>query len=55
MTEITIQDITGRIVYHQETATDDKVEIDLKSQPKGMYFIRAKAGEKILNKKLVIQ
>jgi hypothetical protein len=48
-------DLTGRVVYQTVTSNLDKAEIDLSDQPKGMYFIRIKSGEMVVNRKVVIQ
>lgn len=53
--EIFVTDITGRVVYQTSSSNQDKTEIDLTGQPKGMYFIRVKAGEMAVNRKVVIQ
>lgn len=54
-TEILVTDITGRVVYQTITANSDKAEIDLTDQQKGMYFVRVKSGEMMVNRKVVIQ
>ncbi|MEZ5084077.1 MAG: T9SS type A sorting domain-containing protein [Bacteroidales bacterium] len=55
ISDITIKDITGRIVYQKKPITAEKIEIDMKNQPKGIYFLSAGAGEMIWNEKLVIR
>jgi hypothetical protein len=54
-TEIFVTDITGRIVYQTITSNLDKTEIDLTDQPNGMYFVRVKAGELVVNGKVIVQ
>ena len=53
--ELQIMDLTGRIIYNRQLTLIEKIEIDLSGQPKGIYFLRVKSEEKLLNKKLVIQ
>ena len=45
--ELQVMDLTGRIVYESQPAITEKFEIDLSGQPKGMYFVRVKSGEKV--------
>ena len=40
--ELQVIDLTGRIVYERQAAFNEKFEIDLSGQQKGMYFLRVK-------------
>ena len=51
-TKVKIYDITGEIIYQSEIRNS---EIDLSAKPKGFYFLQMRSGEKIFNKKLIIQ
>jgi hypothetical protein len=53
--EIRIIDLAGKIIFESSNEMTSKTEIDLKDQPKGMYFIRIKAGELVMNRKVIIQ
>jgi hypothetical protein len=53
--ELQVMDLTGRVVYQTVTSNLDKAEIDLSDHPKGMYFIRIKSGEMVVNRKVIIQ
>ena len=53
--ELQVMDLTGRIVYEIQTAISERFEIDLSGQPKGMYFVRIKAGQNVMNRKVIIQ
>jgi hypothetical protein len=53
--ELQVMDLTGRIVYERKQAIRETIEIDLSNQPKGMYFLQFKFGEKEINRKVIIQ
>jgi hypothetical protein len=54
-TEIQLMDLTGRIVYEKHLVITEKFEIDLSGNQKGMYFLRVKAREMVMNRKVIIQ
>ncbi|MBM3435156.1 MAG: T9SS type A sorting domain-containing protein [Bacteroidetes bacterium] len=53
--EIRVMDLTGRQVLEEKATTTGKREIDLANKPKGIYFVRLKAGDMVMNKKVIIQ
>jgi hypothetical protein len=52
-TNIVIKDQMGKIVF-QKLAYEETIKLDLSELSKGMYFIRAKSEEGIINRKLII-
>ena len=57
-TVIKVFDITGREIYEEMLSNFDGVysgTIDISKHPKGTYFIQIAQGEKVLNKKVMIQ
>jgi hypothetical protein len=54
-TEMQVIDLTGRTDYSGQSKKTGRMEIDLSGQPKGMYFVRVKTGDKFLIRKIVIQ
>jgi len=52
--KIEVVDLMGSVVYENQALTT-KTEINLSDQPKGLYFVRLKAGEEIMTSKLIIQ
>ncbi|MEZ5198944.1 MAG: choice-of-anchor L domain-containing protein [Bacteroidales bacterium] len=53
--EITVRDLAGKIVYSGNCVRANHIRIDFSQQPKGVYFIQFKTGEKVWNEKLVLQ
>ena len=53
ISKIEILNVLGEKIYQSEIS--NREPINLSQQPKGIYFIEMKMGEKIYNKKLVIQ
>jgi hypothetical protein len=52
--ELQVMDLTGRIIFQTSISSQDKTEIDLTDQPKGMYFVRVKSAEGLFTEKIVI-
>jgi hypothetical protein len=52
--EIKIMDLTGKVVFESSNEMTGITEIDLTNQSKGMYFIRVKAREMVVNRKLIV-
>jgi hypothetical protein len=53
--ELQVMDLTGRVLYERQSANTERFEIDLSGQQKGMYFVRVKAGESVMNGNLVLK
>ncbi len=52
---IDIVNARGEIVYHQEVTNEtDKLSVDLKNEPAGIYMVRVQMGEKTINKKITL-
>lgn len=52
ISRIEIINVLGETIYQSETG---KTEVNLSQQPKGIYYIEIKMGEKIYTEKLIIQ
>ena len=52
---IKVFDVTGRIVYERADSGNGKLEIDLRGQAKGIYFLRVNSGKSAFSEKLVIE
>lgn len=50
---VSISDITGRVIYTQQ-AKHNTLHIPVKQWGSGMYFVKIKSGESVVNKKIVI-
>ncbi len=55
LSELSITDLTGRLVYQNTVTLTNKIEIDLGDKQKGMYFLQVKAENKTLNRKIIIR
>jgi hypothetical protein len=53
--ELQVVDLTGRIIYQTSSSSQDKTKIDLTDQPKGIYFIRVKAREMVVSRKVILK
>lgn len=53
--EIQITNLHSTVIYTGEILKDEKTEIDLTGQPRGLYFVRLKQGQEQGSGKLVIQ
>jgi hypothetical protein len=53
--ELAVMDLTGRKVYENKGTTIERFEINLSSQARGMYFLQIKSGDRMTNRKLIIQ
>lgn len=52
---VDIVNARGEIVYHQELSNEtDKLSVDLKNEPAGIYMVRVLMGEKTINKKVTL-
>jgi len=51
--EIFISDLTGKIVYQNQTNTVSRVQLTCKDLPKGFYFLTIKTGQGIFNSKFI--
>ena len=54
MREILVLDVFGRQIF-QSTCNVYESSIDLSSQPKGLYFVKVYAGEKIYTEKIIVE
>ncbi len=45
--------VMGKTVYYRPKIHEDKMQLNLKSQPKGIYFIKVEANGKVITKKMV--
>jgi len=45
----------GSLVYERKNVLPGITEIDISTQPKGIYFVRLQAGEKVITEKVVYQ
>lgn len=52
--EISVYNITGQKV-HQRISLSTAQPIDLSNQPRGIYFVQVKEGEKTYNQKLIVE
>jgi len=52
--QYSVYDIFGRQVF-QESKPIQSTTLDLTSYPKGIYFVRAKSGKKIISRKIILQ
>lgn len=50
---IKVINIMGKTVYHKESISAGKTKINIKSQQKGIYFVKVMANGKIITKKMV--
>jgi hypothetical protein len=53
--ELQVMDLTGRIVFEKKQTLAEKIEIDLSNQKQGVYFLKIKAWEKVMNRKMIIR
>lgn len=54
MSEISVQDMQGGIIFNKQFKEEENYEIDLSYSPKGIYFIIIKTRKKIIVNKLII-
>jgi hypothetical protein len=57
-TNIVIYDLTGKIIYEQVLQTNNAKlvkEINMTEFPAGLYFVRTKSGNDVVNKKIVVE
>jgi hypothetical protein len=53
--QIKVTNTFGEQIYAVEPArSGNKFEIDISDQPNGVYFLRIKAGDKLINKKVYL-
>lgn len=52
---ITIFDNSGKTILSKESKGKTMVDFDLSAYPKGEYFVKIKAGDKILNRTVIIK
>jgi hypothetical protein len=52
--QYSVYDVFGREVF-QSTSLNQTATLDLTSYPKGIYFVRGKAGDKIFARKVILQ
>jgi hypothetical protein len=52
--EVFIYNSLGQIVY-QSTISNLQAQMDLSSQPKGIYFVKIQSADKIYTEKVVVQ
>ncbi|MBK7851317.1 MAG: T9SS type A sorting domain-containing protein [Bacteroidetes bacterium] len=53
--EVTIADITGKIIYSTMASEIQKIEVNTKDFPAGIYIVQIHSGEFIGTKKLVVE
>ena len=53
--QIKVMNILGEVIYSEQIKNVSKKEIDLEDAPSGIYFVQVQAGERIFNKKIVVQ
>jgi len=46
--------VLGEVVYQNNNPTSYKISINLSNQPNGVYFIKAKSGNQLITKKLML-
>jgi Leucine-rich repeat (LRR) protein len=52
--EYSVYDVLGKIIVEKESSNDlDTIEVNLENYPAGIYLLRMKIGEVVVNKKLV--
>ncbi len=51
-----VTDVSGRIVFHQSffNILSEGLSLDFSNQPSGVYFLRVKAGNEMVTKKIVV-
>jgi len=52
--EISVYNVLGEVVYQNNNPTSNKISINLSNQPNGVYFIKAKSGNQLITKKLML-
>jgi len=53
---IEVRDMLGNIVYKKQVnSTAINMDVDLSSQPKGIYILHVKGSDKIYTEKVVVQ
>lgn len=52
---INIYDVMGRLVFSVEKTTDSVIEINIKDQPKGIYFLNVTSNGTKISKKLIVE
>jgi hypothetical protein len=53
--DITISDITGKVVYQKNAKNTATMQIDLSEKSSGIYFIRMMFEDKVQTQKLIIK
>lgn len=53
--QVIIQDLTGRAIYQNAFGPSDKMEVDLRATPKGVYLVQIQTATKIISEKITIQ
>ena len=51
--EMEVVNMLGKTVYQKQNIPAGKTQIDITSQPKGIYFVKVQAGEKVFTEKVV--
>jgi hypothetical protein len=52
---IQVIDVTGKLIFEVKDISSSEIKFDLSSYNKGLYFIRAKMGDVIESKKLIVE
>jgi hypothetical protein len=55
ITSIEITDVTGRLIEERGNLFNSEIELDLTAYSKGMYFIKVGLGDKVLQRKIMIE
>ena len=53
--ELTIADLTGKIIYTATTDETDKIEVNTNEFAEGLYTVRIQTGEYIATKKILVK
>jgi hypothetical protein len=45
----------GNVIYKQHNVQAGNTAIDIRNQPKGIYFVKVQAGGKVYTEKVVVE
>lgn len=52
---IKVRDLSGKLVYSEESINNKEFNIDLSEQAKGLYFLELRYNDKVFNEKLIVK
>lgn len=52
---IFIYDMMGKVVFKEENVRENILQVDISSQPTGIYLVKVMSGNKTVSKKIIIQ